>query len=1219
MFSIRKRYLTLTAGMRVVFWFALGSAAGALFLSYFGTRRLPAVVISGWIIGLLPFVLLLGSLAGVILLLAGRSKSGGSVFLFTLWAAFLCLPLAVSGIGFAVAVTIFLLTLFLFRRVYSDSPGETGAAIGIFLAVVALLLEALIVWQRIEVAESLINLLNASAVTVLVTLAIVVAHNIATYSIRAKLMLAFVLITGLSAVFLVFYNNYRIGEFLSQQANQKLLENASGVASSIDVFIQTNLDLIRTEAQLPSIVKFMTQALSAEESIEARAELSSILNSLVRKDPVNIRSYALLDSNGINIVDTVVTNIGSDESGFFDYFKRPMLSGLPVASLHFSGSKAVLVFSAPVVRADGNTIGVLRVFYDADVLHQRISQSSSAFGVDVNVILVDENHILLATNSKPWLINKFLSLPDQQALERLRSERRLPQVPADELALNLSELSKGIAATDNQSNFSFEVPPGQNRYGPARTERAGVVKLKNMPWSVVVAEAEEVFLAPVEQQGRVIRLLGILAVAVGLVAGFSISQVLASPIVQLTGAARRIAQGDLTVKAEVRTSDELGMLAGTFNSMVEQLNDLIGTLERRVADRTRDLQLAADVGQRVSMVRDLDALLNEAVELIRQRFGLYHTQVYLVDASGSNLVLRAATGEAGAELLRRGHQLPLGQASINARAAAERQAVIVSDTAASETFRPNPLLPNTRSEMAVPLIAAGRVVGVLDLQSDRVGALKQENLSAFETLAGQLAVAISNAELFGEVERSRKDLEVYLKRMEREGWEDFLDGIHEKERLAFAYDRGTVLPVSEVQPSEQNANALVRPLQIAGEPIGKLLLERDESWTEEDVELVEAIARQVTQQVEGLRLLAQTERYRAQAEEAVRRLTREGWQDYMKEFERAQVGYVYTGDQVLPLAAENEGNHFAACEIRVRDEVIGQLGIAGTEELAPEDAELVAIISERLGAHLENLRLFQTAQQELSERQRAEEEKARLLEQVQAALAETETLYAISSAAARSLELDEILRETLGKLLNATGYDAALISMTDDSSGKPRLAIHQNLPDSLIRRLSREDTEDVLRDRLLQSQEMVVFDSLNEDVPLDIRDLLHAGLHALLSVPIISKGRLLGNIVLLDHCERSTTTSHLSLVQAAAQQLGIAIENVTLFRQVQRQAEYEATINAISQKIQSATTVESALQVAIRELGRALGAQRTRVHLTIGKNEQPSLQRGGNGSQVGEE
>jgi GAF domain. len=167
--------------------------------------------------------------------------------------------------------------------------------------------------------------------------------------------------------------------------------------------------------------------------------------------------------------------------------------------------------------------------------------------------------------------------------------------------------------------------------------------------------------------------------------------------------------------------------------------------------------------------------------------------------------------------------------------------------------------------------------------------------------------------------------------------------------------------------------------------------------------------------------------------------------------------------------------------------------------------------------------------------------------------------------------------------------------------------------------LSREDTEDVLRDRLLQSQEMVVFDSLNEDVPLDIRDLLHAGLHALLSVPIISKGRLLGNIVLLDHCERSTTTSHLSLVQAAAQQLGIAIENVTLFRQVQRQAEYEATINAISQKIQSATTVESALQVAIRELGRALGAQRTRVHLTIGKNEQPSLQRGGNGSQVGEE
>ncbi len=295
-------------------------------------------------------------------------------------------------------------------------------------------------------------------------------------------------------------------------------------------------------------------------------ELGKILNSLVRKDPVNIRSYALLDINGINIVDTDPKRVGLDESGFFEYYRRPLLSGLPVATLHYSGSDAILTFSAPVTREDGQTIGVLRVYYDPDVLHQRISRSSSAFGLNVNVLLVDENNILLANNSRPWLVNKFLSPPDPQNIERLRAARRLPQVPVEDMAINLPELSAGIAAADTQPNFTFEVPPDQKLYGPARAERAGVVRMKNMPWSVVVAEPEAVFLAPVEQQGRVIRLLGILAVAVGVVAGFLISRAIASPIMQLTDAARHITRGDLSAKAIVRSGDELGVLASTFNS-----------------------------------------------------------------------------------------------------------------------------------------------------------------------------------------------------------------------------------------------------------------------------------------------------------------------------------------------------------------------------------------------------------------------------------------------------------------------------------------------------------------------------------------------------------------------------------------------------------------------------------------------------------------------------
>jgi GAF domain-containing protein len=314
-----------------------------------------------------------------------------------------------------------------------------------------------------------------------------------------------------------------------------------------------------------------------------------------------------------------------------------------------------------------------------------------------------------------------------------------------------------------------------------------------------------------------------------------------------------------------------------------ELRDTRAFLEARIALRTRDLDLAAEAGRRVSQVRDLDALLAQAVELIRVRFDLYYTQIYLADPAERVLTLRSGTGAVGAELVKRGHRLLLGPGSINGAAAVDRRAVVVSDTKASSIFKPNPLLPETRSEIAVPLIAGDRLMGVLDLQSSQAEGLTTEQLVVFQALAGQLAVAIENANLFAEAEEARTEVEAQARRLTGVGWKDFLDGLERSERLGYTYDLDKLAPLSEPLKKSDEPSVLAAPVSIAGESIGllKLEAEADRDWTEDEIAVVQSVARQIAQQTENLRLFSQTERYRREAEEAARRLAREGWEEYL--------------------------------------------------------------------------------------------------------------------------------------------------------------------------------------------------------------------------------------------------------------------------------------------------------------------------------------------------
>src|SRR5258706_7391904 len=254
--------------------------------------------------------------------------------------------------------------------------------------------------------------------------------------------------------------------------------------------------------------------------------------------------------------------------------------------------------------------------------------------------------------------------------------------------------------------------------------------------------------------------------------------------------------------------------------------------------------------------------------MIRSRFNLYYTQVYLLDASGRRITLRAGTGEVGKQLLQRGHHLVVSSGSLNGRAVFEKKPVIVADTTRDGTFLSNPLLPKTRSEMAIPLLVGNKILGVLDMQSDLPGALNQDNLPAFQTLAGQLSVAIQNAALFTESEEARKQVEANVGKVKEAGWQEFLNGVDRSERIGYVFDQRGVLPLIEAQTSEQD-NALIVPIEVTGAKVGEIRLtdEPNRKWTESEKQLVEAATVRAAQHIENLRLLAQAEQYRAEAEQ----------------------------------------------------------------------------------------------------------------------------------------------------------------------------------------------------------------------------------------------------------------------------------------------------------------------------------------------------------------
>lgn len=405
----------------------------------------------------------------------------------------------------------------------------------------------------------------------------------------------------------------------------------------------------------------------------------------------------------------------------------------------------------------------------------------------------------------------------------------------------------------------------------------------------------------------------------------------------------------------------------------QQLEDLVGQLELRVTEQARDLDRAVVVGHSVSQARNPDEMMAEAIELIRSSFDFYYIQVFLVDASGRYLDFQAGTGSAGVTMRAQRHRIPLGLNSIVGTAAIQRRTFVVADATSSHLFQPNPLLPDTRAEMAMPLLIGNEVTGILDIQSNRSGQLTTESLPALEAVAGQLAIAIENARLVVESTEARAEIELQARRIARSGWQDFMNAIDRQEYIGFAFEADKLTAIDQPLTGRSDGNALSVPIVMTGEPIGTIRIQGKESGelSTDDAELVASVADQVARQVESLRLLAEADRYREEAEEVMRRLTREGWEDYMQSQEPEATGFDYDLVEVKPLSTQVEGEPIRkpviSRSLAIRGEPIGQLEIADVQESEEYSAELVGAVAEQLSAHIEGIRLSEQREKALAE------------------------------------------------------------------------------------------------------------------------------------------------------------------------------------------------------------------------------------------------------------
>ena len=385
-------------------------------------------------------------------------------------------------------------------------------------------------------------------------------------------------------------------------------------------------------------------------------------------------------------------------------------------------------------------------------------------------------------------------------------------------------------------------------------------------------------------QGAATLLLIVLLIAI--FASLGLGSVIAAPIQRLTQVASQVSAGDLNVRAVVATEDEIGTLADAFNMMTSRLRETLDGLERTVEERTAELFAANEKNERrakqfeaiariartISSTRDLDVLLPQITTVIHRELGFYHVGIFLLDAAKQYAVLSASNSEGGKIMLGRGHRLKAGETGLVGYVTGTGKPRVALDTGADAVFFNNPDLPQTHSELTLPLRVGEEIIGALDVQSTEPNAFSQEDINILSTLADQVSIAIQNAQQFEQTRKALNESEVLARQFVQTGWQQFtksknLVGIrHTGARASLLHRRNGKKEedlLSAEQPRLNTRGAyLSLPIKLHGEVIGSVDVRAPDQrpWDQDELDIVTAIIERAAIAMENARLLAESQK-----------------------------------------------------------------------------------------------------------------------------------------------------------------------------------------------------------------------------------------------------------------------------------------------------------------------------------------------------------------------
>lgn len=738
------------------------------------------------------------------------------------------------------------------------------------------------------------------------------------FTLRTRLIVTFLLVALIPTGMLAYFYIHTTEVALTSSANRTLAAAARQIASSMNSFFADHIHALNEKTRDPNIMKLLNLPADQQPgSSQERLALNFLKTSYMEDAFLSefVKAYVLINKDGKVLLDTsnpdpdqTIPYLGLDKVDPVN-FKLLVETGLPyVSSILFKSNTndASLYFIARINDESLRLAGILLARYDAALLQAFIQKNNELTGAGSYAVIYDENLLRLGSGSNQEPIYKMVVPLDEEKITKLKDNYRLPSFPVESLSTNNPGLKEGLKLYSSDRPF-FTAPVNGNN---TESNAAAAIMLEHKPWTIAYFQPQSIFLAPIQDQTRNTLLLAVLIAAITFFIAFIITQRLTRPIIELTRVAEIVASGDLRIKAH-ESPDEIGILAHAFNMMTSELKRSLEGLERRVMERTSDLALAseqmkyranqlqtiAEVSRAIASVQDADQLLEQITHLIFERFGFYHVGIFLLDDKNEYAVLQASNSEGGKRMLARGHKLKVGQEGIVGNVTGTGEPRIALDVGSDAIYFDNPDMPNTRSEMTLPLKLGERIIGALDVQSLQPSAFKDEDVSLLGILADQVAIAIENSRLFDETRSTLVELQTLHSQYLASEW---TQAIADRGKGGYLYNYGkfTVVKPSEIpdiwESLEGNipsvihlksngtngkegasGSGLIAPITVRGQIIGALNFEETDSpvhWNDEDIQMIKEVADQIGLALENARLIEQTQR-RAEREHLVADIT----------------------------------------------------------------------------------------------------------------------------------------------------------------------------------------------------------------------------------------------------------------------------------------------------------------------------------------------------------